>query len=42
MTATLVDFLLPDLGEEIEEADVLQVLVVVGDEVALEQAILGN
>ena len=39
-TATLVDFLLPDLGEEIEEADVLQVLVAVGDEVALEQAIL--
>ncbi len=38
--ATLVDFLLPDLGEEIEEADVLQVLVAVGDEVALEQAIL--
>ena len=39
-TATLVDFLLPDLGEEIEEADVLQVLVAVGDEVVLEQAIL--
>ncbi len=38
--ATLVDFLLPDLGEEIEEADVLQVLVAVGDEVVLEQAIL--
>lgn len=38
--AALVDFLLPDLGEEIEEADVLQVLVAVGDEVALEQAIL--
>lgn len=36
----LVDFLLPDLGEEIEEADVLQVHVAVGDEVALEQAIL--
>lgn len=38
--AALVDFLLPDLGEEIEEADVLQVLVAVGDEVVLEQAIL--
>ena len=36
----LVDFLLPDLGEEIEEADVLQVHVAVGDEVVLEQAIL--
>ena len=36
----LVEFLLPDLGEEIEEADVLQVHVAVGDEVALEQAIL--
>ncbi len=36
----LVDFLLPDLGEEIEEADVLQVHVAIGDEVVLEQAIL--
>ena len=36
----LVDFLLPDLGEEIEEADVLQVHIAVGDEVVLEQAIL--
>ena len=36
----LVDFLLPDLGEEIEEADVLQVHITVGDEVVLEQAIL--
>ena len=39
-TAQLTDFLLPDLGEEIEEADVLQVHVAVGDMVALEQAIL--
>ena len=39
-TAALVEFLLPDLGEEIEEADVLQVHVAVGDEVVLEQAIL--
>ena len=35
-----LDFLLPDLGEEIEEADVLQVHVAVGDEVVLEQPIL--
>ena len=39
-TAQLTDFLLPDLGEEIEEADVLQVHVAVGDMVVLEQAIL--
>ena len=39
-TAALVEFLLPDLGEEIEEADVLQVHIAVGDEVVLEQAIL--
>ena len=36
----LVEFLLPDLGEDIEEADVLQVLVKVGDAVVLEQPIL--
>ena len=36
----LTDFLLPDLGEDIEEADVLQVLVKVGDVVVLEQPIL--
>ena len=36
----LTDFLLPDLGEDIEEADVLQVLVKVGDLVVLEQPIL--
>ena len=36
----LVEFLLPDLGEDIEEADVLQVLVKVGDVVVLEQPIL--
>lgn len=35
-----VEFLLPDLGEDIEEADVLQVLVKVGDAVVLEQPIL--
>ena len=35
-----VEFLLPDLGEDIEEADVLQVLVKVGDVVVLEQPIL--
>ena len=32
--------LLPDLGEDIEEADVLQVYVSVGDEVVLEQPIV--
>ena len=31
--------LLPDLGEDIEEADVLQVYVSVGDAIALEQPI---
>ena len=39
-TNAAVDFLLPDLGEEIEEADVLQVHVAVGDTVVLEQPIL--
>ena len=39
-TASLVEFLLPDLGEEIEEADVLQVHVAIGDAVVLEQPIL--
>ena len=39
-TAAAVDFLLPDLGEDIEEADVLQVLVKVGDVVVLEQPVL--
>ena len=32
--------LLPDLGEDIEEADVLQVYVSVGDEIVLEQPII--
>ena len=36
----LIEFLLPDLGEDIEEADVLQVLVKVGDVVVIEQPIL--
>lgn len=36
----LTEFLLPDLGEDIEEADVLQVLVKVGDVVVLEQPVL--
>ena len=39
-TAQLTEFLLPDLGEEIEEADVLQVHVALGDMIVLEQAIL--
>ena len=38
--AAAVDFLLPDLGEDIEEADVLQVLVSVGEVVVLEQPVL--
>ena len=32
--------LLPDLGEDIEEADVLQIYVSVGDEIVLEQSIV--
>lgn len=36
----IVDFHLPDLGENIEEADVLNVLVKVGDVVEVDQAIL--
>ncbi|MCY3569073.1 MAG: 2-oxo acid dehydrogenase subunit E2 [Chloroflexi bacterium] len=42
MTTTASDpglILLPDLGEDIEEADVLQVYVNVGDHIALEQPI---
>ncbi len=36
----IVDFLLPDLGENIPEADVLNVLVKVGDVIEADQAIL--
>ncbi|MDA1147850.1 MAG: biotin/lipoyl-binding protein, partial [Chloroflexi bacterium] len=36
----MVEFTLPDLGEDIDEADVLKVLVSEGDTVTLEQAIL--
>ncbi|MEO8232821.1 MAG: dihydrolipoyllysine-residue acetyltransferase [Ignavibacteriota bacterium] len=36
----IVDFRLPDLGENIETADVLNVLVKVGDVIELDQAIL--
>lgn len=34
------EFLLPDLGEDIDEADVLKVLIAPGDTVALEQPVL--
>lgn len=37
---TLTEFRLPDLGEEIEEADVLQIHIVIGDAIVLEQPIL--
>lgn len=43
MTTTAQDagaFLLPDLGEDIEEADVLQVYVSIGDEITIEQPIV--
>ena len=43
MTTTASDtgeVLLPDLGEDIEEADVLQVYVSIGDEIAVEQPIV--
>ena len=43
MTATAPDasaVLLPDLGEDIEEADVLQIYVSVGDRIAVEQPIV--
>ena len=39
-TAEIVDFLLPDLGEDIEEADVLEIHVRVGDTVVLEQPLM--
>jgi len=43
MTTTASDagaVLLPDLGEDIEEADVLQIYVSVGDQIAIEQPIV--
>ena len=43
MTTTASDagaVLLPDLGEDIEEADVLQIYVSVGDLIAIEQSIV--
>ncbi len=39
-TAEIIDFLLPDLGEDIEEADVLEIHVRVGDTVVLEQPLM--
>ena len=39
-TAEIIDYLLPDLGEDIEEADVLEIHVQVGDLVVLEQPLM--
>ena len=39
-TTTSETVLLPDLGEDIEEADVLQIYVSVGDQIALEQPLI--
>ena len=39
-TTEITDYLLPDLGEDIEEADVLEIHVQVGDLVVLEQPLM--
>ena len=39
-TAEIIEYLLPDLGEDIEEADVLEIHVQVGDLVVLEQPLM--
>jgi len=36
----MAEFILPELGEDVDEADVLKVLVVEGDAITLEQALL--